>query len=244
MDSLIHKIAKAPGAYTFPPDSKPLFALYRSLYELTDGTMTPLIGQALADAGYDATYSLQPTKLHHPPAWDAVMAFSYPLLTTKEPVLLDIGAAGKGYLVDIVADLLKEAAIAEFCIDAGGDIVVNRPKVTLSIGLEHPGNPSQIIGIATLHNQAICGSAGNRRSWGKYHHIINPSTLESPQHIQATWVVADTALVADGLATALFFTEPARLQHQFAFSYAIVYADNSLTYSANFPAKWFAAPEQ
>src|SRR5690348_14240178 len=52
-DSLIAAMSKKAGKYTLPDDAKPLFELYRQLYEATGGAVTPLIGQTLSDAGYD-----------------------------------------------------------------------------------------------------------------------------------------------------------------------------------------------
>lgn len=62
-NTLIHKISKTPGVYLLPSDAIPMFDLYRKLYTLSKGKMTPLIGQALHDTGYDAEYSLVPKKL-------------------------------------------------------------------------------------------------------------------------------------------------------------------------------------
>ena len=75
--------------------------------------------------------------------------------------------------------------------------------------------------------------------WAQFHHIINPDTLASPRHILATWVVSDTTLLADGLATALFFTPPQNLRNHFDFEYAIVYADGHAEVSPQFPAELF-----
>jgi len=238
-DSLVTKIAKEAGSFTFPDDGAALFAMYRQLYDVTNGAVTPLIGQLLADAGYDASYSLRPGKLSAPPAWDEVMRYENGTLITELPVLLDFGAAGKGYLVDLVAMELRAAGLERFCVDAGGDMVCFGLSKALQIGLEHPDDPSQITGVTQLQNGALCGSAGNRRAWQNYHHIMNPFTLDSPQSIKAVWVAAGDALTADGLATALFFIDPARLLQQFRFAYAIMYADDTVTMSPNFHAQLF-----
>lgn len=236
-DSLVTQISKIVGSYNLPADAKPLIHLYRQLYEISDGAVTPLIGNMLAEAGYDAEYSLQPKELHMPPKWDDVMAYELGVLTTKEPILLDFGAAGKGYLVDIICELLLAQGIRKFCVDGSGDL---RSKgVSLPIGLENPNDTNQIIGIATLNNQALCGSAGNRRAWKGYNHIMDPQTLASPDHIKASWVIASTTLQADILATALYFVPAAILAKHFSFSYLIVYADSSVECSNNFPAELF-----
>ena len=43
-------------------------------------------------------------------------------LQPTEPIVLDVGAAGKGYLVDIIATLLEDHDIYDYTIDASGDI--------------------------------------------------------------------------------------------------------------------------
>jgi FAD:protein FMN transferase len=252
-DSLVTKMARHAGRYELPADARPLLGLYQSLYEHTAGAVTPLIGSTLSAAGYDAEYSLKPGKVSAPDSWDEALEYNFPTLTLKKPSLLDFGAAGKGYLVDIISGLLADEGLERFCVNAGGDIVYRTSDgQKLEIALEHPSDPTRAIGIARIHNQSLCGSAGNRRVWGTqdsgkvggtdagtYHHIINPHTLASPRHIQALWVTAETGLLADGLTTALFFTDAVSLQKHYTFEYAIVWADDSLEYSAHFPATFF-----
>jgi thiamine biosynthesis lipoprotein len=240
-DSLVTKMAKQAGDYELPPDARPLFDMYEQLYKISGGLMTPLIGSVLEQAGYDAAYSLQPKQLNQAPSWDETLVYDFPRLLVKRPALLDLGAAGKGYLVDIVGDLLRARGFESFCIDAGGDSLQRgMPEAENKIGLEHPDDPTQVIGIATVNNQSLCGSAGNRRAWGNFHHIINPRTLSSPRRLAAVWVTADNALLADTLSTALFFVSPEILQKHYAFEYAIMQADNSLRYSTAFPAVFFS----
>lgn len=238
-DSLVTQIAQQAGEYRLPEDAEPLLAFYRQLYDATAGRVTPLIGQTLSDAGYGANYSLKPGVLHEPPRWDAAMTYRGGLLTTQQTVLLDFGAAGKGYLVDIIANLLQSAGVGQLCVDAGGDMYCVGLGTPLRIGLENPDDPSQVVGVAELSRGALCGSAGNRRAWGDYHHIIDPKLLISPRHIKALWVTADDALTADGLATALFFTTPEVLRKTFTFEQLILYADGSAAASPGFAAQLF-----
>lgn len=236
-DSLVTKMAEKAGTYTLPMDAQPLLLLYKKLYDLTHGAFTPFIGKTLEEAGYDAAYSLQSKTLHKPPAWDDVLSYDAESIHIKKPVVFDIGAAGKGYLVDLVGGIIASHGIQSYCVDAGGDILYKTDaSKRLRVGLEHPENVKQVIGVASIHNQSICGSAGNRRKWGKFHHIINPHTLKSPTHIIATWVIADNALLADALATCLYFVEPDKLK-AFSFHYAIMYPDHSLKLSPDFPAE-------
>lgn len=239
-DSLVTEMSRRAGTFTMPDDARPMMDVYRKLYQLTDGRMTPLIGQVMVDAGYDAKYSLKPTPLSRPPRWDDVMSYEAPLLTLKRPALLDFGGAGKGYLIDIVGEVLSKNGVRTFCIDAGQDILWrNAAGERKRVGLEHPQDFSKVVGVIELGNQSICGSAGNRRTWADYHHIIDPSTLLSPRHLLATWVVADTALLADALATALFFVQPEKLAPHFEFEWLCLYPDFQARYSSGLRGEIF-----
>lgn len=241
-DSLVSQIARAAGDYRLPADAEPLFTIYEELYRLTNGLMTPLIGDVLVAAGYDAEYSLQPKILTSPLPWEESMERHGLELTVKQPALLDFGAAGKGYLIDIVSEIIREAGVTSFCVDAGGDMAYySETGEVLRVGLEHPSIPETAIGVAQLSNQSLCGSAGNRRAWSRFHHIINPDSLTSPRHISALWVVASTTLLADALTTALFFADPKILAEHYQFEYLIMRADHSITCSKNFPAELFTA---
>jgi thiamine biosynthesis lipoprotein len=238
--SLLTKISKEAGEYQLPNDAEPLFSLYQNLYHTTEGAFTPLIGQALVDAGYDSKYSLQAQSLQQVLTWDETLMYDFPKLTVKCPAILDFGAAGKGHIIDIVSKLIQQSSIHHFFVNAGGDIYYHNPQnQTLSVGLEHPHNKNQVIGTAQICNQSICGSAGNRRQWEGFHHIINPHNLQSPRHIDALWVIASEAIIADALATCLFFVSAISLAKDYDFEYLIMYSDSSIEKSPHFPAELF-----
>lgn len=238
-DSHVARLAKSGGTEQFPDDLAPLMRLYQSLYELTEGAVTPLIGDALVAAGYDAQYSLRPGGQVDTPRWEAVLAWHDSELTVRQPVTLDFGAAGKGYLVDIVAELLEQAGIKEYVVDASGDLR-HRGVSSDRVGLEHPDDATRVIGVVEVANRSLCASATNRRAWGPgLHHVFDPRTQSPVRDVAATWVMADTALVADGLATALFFVPPDRLVATYAFEYVRLHSDGSLDYSANFSGELF-----
>lgn len=242
-DSLVKEWAHKAGEYVLPGDASAMLAFYEKLYAATNGLVTPLIGKTLEQAGYDEAYSLKPRKLTLPPKWEDVIDFprtflekSPETILVKQPVLLDFGAAGKGYLVDILAHLLYMNDVEQFCVNAGGDMLAR--GLLQTVGLEDPDDASRVLGTLEIKNGALCASAGNRRKWDKFHHIINPKTLTSPTSIKATWVKAETAMLADGIATALFFVTPETLLETFQFEYAMIEGDDMKT-SPNFKAEFF-----
>jgi thiamine biosynthesis lipoprotein len=238
-DSLIMKVSEQPGTYDFPDDVIPLMSFYRSLYDVTDGQVTPLVGSMLEKAGYDAMYIFRPSEQTELPHWDDVMTWNGSSLTTTQPVTIDIGAAGKGYLVDKIGAILDQHNVHEYVIDASGDILHKGPMAE-TIGLEHPSDPSKVIGAAIVKNASICASASNRRQWGSgMHHIFDPKTKEPTREIIASWAVADQAMIADGLATALFFAEPEKLAISFDYQYVRMHKNEGLDYSFNFNGELF-----
>jgi thiamine biosynthesis lipoprotein len=233
-------MSKSVGVYTLPEDAKNLLNTYEQFYQATNGSVTPLIGDTMEQAGYDTNYSLVAGDLTSPPTWGDSLHYEYPNLEIKNPVMLDFGAAGKGYLTDIIGELLKSFGVTSFCIDAGGDILQqSEDNQFLEIGLENPSDTTQVIGIVKINNQSLCASAGNRRKWEGFTHIIDPHTKTSPENILATWVIAKTGLLADGLSTCLFFTNGKQLQSQFNFEYLILYKDHSIESSKQFNAELF-----
>lgn len=240
--SWLTTISRNPGTYVLPDDAKPLLDFYYRLYQITNGVFTPLIGETLVEAGYDATYSLKPGVLHSPATWDQTLIYSYPHITIKKPLQLDFGGLGKGYVVDIISALLRAHDVQSFYINAGGDIYYQHAEKTeLKVGLEHPDNPQKAIGIAQVLHQSICSSSGNRRAWDGFHHIIHPHSLASPRHILATWAVANDTLLADAMATCLFLVPSSILTKEYQFEYLIVYADYSIEKSSHFPAEIFTS---
>ena len=238
-DSLVTKMSKETGLFSLPSDAEPMLALYYDLYKITDGFFTPLVGDMLSDAGYDEKYSLKQKKeLEEAPKWEEVFEYKYPNLEIKKPAILDFGAGGKGYLVDLVAKVLEENNIFEYCIDAGGDIF-HKNKIPIRVGLENPENTEQVVGVYTLQNKSICGSAGHRRAWNNFTHIMNPKTLVSPTEIIAVWVIAETGLLADALATCLFFVPASVLTDKYDFEYVLVKKDHSIEKSINFKGEMF-----
>lgn len=240
-DSLVARISKKAGVYELPIDAERLLTFYRQLYDVTEGKVTPLAGDLLVEAGYDANYSLRPSNTLHPVvAWDDTMQYKHPYLTIRHPHTLDFGAAGKGYIVDIIGELLESAGVESFLIDASGDILRKTAgHDTIKIGLGNPMDTEQAIGAARLGNGSICGSAVNRRTWAGLHHIMNPLTAEPVGDIIAAWATAETAMLADGMATALFLTDPAKLQSIFSFEYCIVQRDLTFDHSSGFVAELF-----
>ena len=206
-----------------------MLSLYQQLFTLSGGAMTPLIGHTLEDMGYDADYSLKPqSSLRKAITWNDALELNPTSLTLMLPVLLDIGAAGKGLIVDRISSILKQHCDS-FVVDAGGDMYVYGH--TERVGLEQPDDTSQIIGSVTLRDRALCGSASNRRTWSTHHHIVDARSTSSVDSVVATWTLGASAMQADISATALFFIDTAALQSIINIPYVVMYPNGSVRYA-------------
>jgi thiamine biosynthesis lipoprotein len=229
-DSMVAAMAREPGTYPVEASDQPMLDLHRSLYEVTGGMVTPMVGQTLADAGYDAGYSLTPSQsIAAVPPWDDVLTAWQGQLDVSAPVLLDVGATGKGFAVDRVSHLITAAGFDEYLVNGSGDIRAG--SAPHRIALEHPVDPTKAIGTVVIENNAICGSASNRRRWADWHHIVDPATAAPTREVLATWAIADDTMTADGLSTALFFCPAQKLLSHFAFDYVVVRANGTVEHS-------------
>jgi thiamine biosynthesis lipoprotein len=246
-DSIVTRIAKAAdgGTFSFPADARPMFDLYDRLHDATDGAVDPLIGRDLELLGYDGDYALVPdhegiaATVAHRPVWRRDVQREGNAIRTRGPLVVDVGAVGKGRLVDLISDLLAAEGFSDFVVDGRGDIF-HRGDTALDIGLEHPRDPHMVIGLAHLTNGSLCASASNRRQWGDgLHHVLDGRTGRPTNEVIATWAIASDTATADGLATALFFGASSRLMTMFDFSYLRMFADGCVEISDNFDGEVF-----
>jgi len=240
-DSLVGALAREGGSVRFPDDLPPLYEVYAALHDATGGVMTPLVGASLEQLGYGRDYRLTPAgPALASPRFDRV-EIDGTTLTVDAPALIDFGAAGKGYLVDLVADELANLGIVEFTIDASGDLL-HTAEPPLRVALEHPYDSTKAIGIAEISGGAICGSAANRRAWGNgLHHVLDGLTGEPVRETVATWVTAATALHADAVATALFFEDAETIADATGWRFEAVRmsTDGRVEVTSGFPGELF-----
>jgi len=243
-DSIVARIANAKngGIFDFPADAIPMFDLYDQLHAMTEGAVDPLVGRDLELLGYDREYSLTPQTTEagtSRPTWSCDVIRDGSRLTTRRPLVIDLGAVGKGALVDRISELLQADGLEDFIVDGSGDIR-HRGCNALEVGLEHPLDSGAVIGLASLSNACICASATNRRTWGDgLHHVIDARNGMPTSDVIATWVIAANTATADGLATALFFDAVSPLMATFDFSFVRMFADGRVEASDNFEGELF-----
>jgi len=111
---------------------------------------------------------------------------------------IDLGAFGKGYAVDKMAEVLAEWGIETALIHGGASSVYARGgeggwQTTIS----HPLDHSRILRGIALKEMAISGSGLQKGS-----HIIDPLHGRPAQTHLAAWAIAPDAAASDALSTA------------------------------------------
>ncbi|MFP1695588.1 FAD:protein FMN transferase [Gardnerella greenwoodii] len=194
-DSLVSRMASAEhgGDFEFPAWAQPLFAIYSEFYAATHGVFDACVGADLLNLGYDNSVQFIPesaanasensgsasaswNKYHRalPVTWsDISRADGSTTLHTSQPVQLDFGAAGKGYFVDLVTQILKDElsgdsrADFDFLVNAGGDMRAcsSEENSQIKVALENPFDTTQAVGVASIACGSLCASSAARRRW-------------------------------------------------------------------------------
>lgn len=246
-DSTVSALAARGGHVPAPPDAGPMLDAYAELSEATGGAVNPLVGASLEALGYDATYSLRDRGPRPAPErWRDVLSWQGGSLTLAQPASIDVGAIGKGRLVDRVMAVVAAAMPGDAVVDAGGDIAV---RGTQRIGLEHPFDRRRAIGVWEVTDAALCASATNRRAWPPatgaegLHHVLDARTGMPVRTIAATWAVAEDAMTADAIATALFFDGGPALAFHRRVEWVRMTTDGRVEWSPGCRAELFVRPD-
>ena len=125
---------------------------------------------------------------------------TFTVALTGEGVNLDLGGIGKGYAVDVIAQVLKEWGLQKALIHGGASSVraLNPPdgKNGWSVTLTHPIDETVIARLEMADEVLSC--YGLQRG----EHIINPFTGQAVSDRRACWIrMKENAALADALTT-------------------------------------------
>ncbi|HVU09031.1 MAG TPA: FAD:protein FMN transferase [Verrucomicrobiae bacterium] len=137
-----------------------------------------------------------------PPQW-TLLPESLSIRCDAGKLEFDLGAVGKGFALDQMAELLREWSCPIFLLVAGGSSILagDAPPETAgwSCGLGDDNSPHRYF----LKNCSLSGSGLAVK--GK--HILDPRTGQPAQRENRIWALADTAAESDALSTAAMVLE-------------------------------------
>ncbi|MEV7633550.1 FAD:protein FMN transferase [Microbacterium sp. NPDC089318] len=244
-DSVVSALRGRGGAAALTPDAAAdaaaMLGVYQELSRATGAAVNPLIGAALEALGYDRAVSLRPGPSQTAPGeWERMLRWDDTSLTLAAPAVIDFGAVGKGRLVDLISDALTGLP-GRVTVDGSGDLRVRGGAAT--VALEHPYDATSAIGVVEVADAALCASAVTRRAWGDgLHHVLDARTGLPVRTWAATWALAEDALHADAVASALFFDGGPGLADRWGVQWVRLSTDGRFERSAGFPGDLFTAP--
>lgn len=130
---------------------------------------------------------------------------------------IDVGGIGKGYAADRAVEMMRKAGADAGVVALSGDIKTfgRLPNgLRFPIGIQHPRREGAVLAWIDLQDEAI-STAGDyerffERDGVRYHHILDPKTLQPARRCQSVTVIAREGVWADGLDTGIFVMGPER----------------------------------
>lgn len=133
-------------------------------------------------------------------------------LTLKPGTVMDLGASGKGYVLDLIRAYLSETDTLGACISAGGSVLLygtHDGKKTYSVAVRHPDDGAAYLGMLTLSDCTVSTSGDYERCFfadgRRYHHILSPFTgYPAETGLRSVTIVSPDGTMSDILSTAVF----------------------------------------
>jgi thiamine biosynthesis lipoprotein len=124
---------------------------------------------------------------------------------------ITLGGIAKGYAVDRVTTLLHKRGLADFVVQAGGDMYVSGRKGDRRwrVGIRDPrGARSDFFAMAEVEDATFSTSGDYERfvvkDGKRYHHILDPRTGYPAPRCRSVTVMAKDAIMAEGLTKGIF----------------------------------------
>ncbi len=124
----------------------------------------------------------------------------------------DLGGIGKGYASDRFMEIFMEYGVTSAFSNIGGNVSTlgNKPDgLPWLVGIRHP-RADGLLGAVSVSGKAVVTSGDYERYFldrhgRRFHHILNPVTgYPAESGLISVTVVADSAMAADALSTAVF----------------------------------------
>jgi thiamine biosynthesis lipoprotein len=197
---------------------KAVFLLSKEIHRETDGAFDPGIGALIESWGFDYKNpqkmdSLKVDSLLGLSAIDLFVLEGNRIRKKYTGAKLNFNAIAQGYAVDAMAKILDEAALDNYYVELGGEVLTkgkNSKEEWWRIGIDKPSGENlerELSAIVSLKNRAMVTS-GNYRKYleidgQRYSHSLNPKTGYPVKHnLLSATVFAPSAAEADAYATA------------------------------------------
>jgi thiamine biosynthesis lipoprotein len=125
----------------------------------------------------------------------------------KRGIELNFGCVGKGFSLDLAAEILRGHNVHRFLFQGGLSSVL-AVGTDWKIGIAHPLRPGQRLRELVLKDIAVSTSGSQkqffRHGGQRYSHLIDPRSGQPAEGVFTATVLAPTATLAELLSTAFF----------------------------------------
>jgi FAD:protein FMN transferase len=133
----------------------------------------------------------------------------------KPGMRIDIGGIGKGLAAEKAAAVMRAIGATGGLVAVAGDFRAfgrRADGTAWPIGIQHPRESGKILAMLDATDEAISTSGDYARYFirdgVRYHHILDPKTLQPARLCQSVTIIAPDATIADALATGVFVMGP------------------------------------
>jgi thiamine biosynthesis lipoprotein len=140
---------------------------------------------------------------------------------SRPGVEINLGAVGKGFVLDRVAEGLHEAGLDRALLSAGHSSIraLGAPRWDCAwrLALADPRDRTRTVAHVGLRDQALSTSGSTEQSFvesgRRYSHLLDPRTGQPAEVVTQVSVVAPDATLAEALSTAFFVLGPEWAAH-------------------------------
>ncbi len=223
-DSELSKVNSAAGKHAVEvgPENMEVLKASLRMAALTEGGFNIAVGPAV-----DAWNVSQEGRIPTQEELDGVRPFTLienivldeqagTIFLKQAGMKIDVGGIGKGYAADLVVGVMQKTGATAGVVALSGDIKTfgRMPdKEQFVFGIQHPRKEQGLIlGRIELENEAVSTAGDYQRFIMKdgirYHHILDPATLQPARGCQSVTIIAKDGVMADGLDTGIFVMGP------------------------------------
>lgn len=221
----------AEGPVAVDPRIMDLLLEAKAQYQMTNGQTNVALGSVLVQ-WHDARESAETGTVVLPEEADLQQAAAHAniddLILDEEagtvffadPALrLDVGSCGKGFACEMAARAAEERGLTSALLNVGGNLRAIGEKPggqSWTGGVENPWNPEAqgdttmtLAAVRLPSGTAMVTSGDYQRFFTgpdgtRYHHLIDPDTLQPARHCSSVTVLTPDSGLADCLSTGLF----------------------------------------
>jgi FAD:protein FMN transferase len=123
---------------------------------------------------------------------------------------IDLGGFAKGHAVDNATTILRGRGVQHAIVSAGGDsrVIGDRRGEPWTVAVRHPRRAHDAVAVLPLADCAISTSGDYERGFDegavRWHHIVDPATGRSPDHLHSVTILAEDGLTAEALSKTVF----------------------------------------